>query len=202
MSRSARGIIRHNTWQSWIIRNSSYIGGAMSSATAQSHCFLLACWSSLVSRSLAAFQHRRCNRSSRQNSLTFSDPASWAVANAPYYWLQSLILSTFGISVFTIKLPSLILALVSAVGLILLLRRWFKPNIAVLVSLIAISTGQFLFIAQQGTPGYSVHLLANYAPPAWGLRLLGGKRYRFLWKVLFCYHGCPQPLHRHSASIR
>ena len=89
----------------------------------------------------------------RSAALTFNDPATLAVTNLPYYALQSLVFTVFGISIFTIKLPSLILALLSAVGFILLLRRWFKPNIAVLASIIAITTGQFLFIAQQGTPG-------------------------------------------------
>jgi hypothetical protein len=37
--------------------------------------------------------------------------------------------------------------------MVILLRRWFKPNISILASLIAVSTGQFLFIAQDGTPG-------------------------------------------------
>jgi 4-amino-4-deoxy-L-arabinose transferase-like glycosyltransferase len=44
------------------------------------------------------------------------------------------------------------LGFLSSVGLVLLLRQWFKPGIAILTSLIAITTGQFLFLAQNGTP--------------------------------------------------
>ena len=66
--------------------------------------------------------------------------------------MQAGVFEVFGINTFTIKLPSLILGLLSAGGLILLLRRWFTLNVAVLTSLIAIATGQFLFIAQLGAP--------------------------------------------------
>lgn len=117
-------------------------------------------------------------------SIVPTDIQSLAVTNAPYHLLQQASINLFGVSDFSIKLPSLILGFLSAVGLILLLRRWFTPNVAVLASIIAISTGQFLFIAQNGTPGilyvlWSVWLLllgtliAKKAKPA------------LLWKVLF-----------------
>lgn len=72
--------------------------------------------------------------------------------NLPYYMLQHLVITIFGVTTFTIKLPSLILAFFSAIGLALILRIWFKPSIGLLASFIAITTGQFLFIAQDGTP--------------------------------------------------
>lgn len=116
--------------------------------------------------------------------IHINDLSSLAVTNLPYYALQQLSLTLFGVHDFSIKLPSLILALFSAVGLVLLLRRWFKTNIAVLAAIIAVTTGQFLFIAQNGTPSILYVLW-----PVW-LLLLGtmiakGARFRFLWKVLF-----------------
>ena len=117
-------------------------------------------------------------------SLSFSDPATLAVANLPYYAMESLIFSIFGMSIFTIKLLSLVLALLSAIGFILLLRRWFKPNIAVLASLIAITTGQFLFIAQQGTPGI-LYVFWPIVLLLLGTQITRGKKYQFLWKILF-----------------
>ncbi|NTW61990.1 glycosyltransferase family 39 protein [Candidatus Saccharibacteria bacterium] len=74
------------------------------------------------------------------------------VINLPYHILQHASLSIFGVSVLSIKLPSIILAFMSAVGMTILLKQWFKPGIGILASLIAITTGQFLFIAQNGTP--------------------------------------------------
>lgn len=120
----------------------------------------------------------------RSASLSMSDPASLAIANLPYYAFQAGIFAVFGVSVFTIKLPSLILALLTAVGFIILLRRWFKPNIAVLASLIAISTGQFLFIAQSGTPSI-LYLFWPVVLLLLGTQVTRVKKLRLLWKVLF-----------------
>lgn len=86
------------------------------------------------------------------DSIQISNPGTLAIVDLPYHLLQKVIITIFGVSVFSIKLPSLILAFFAAIGLFLLLRRWFKPNIAVLTSFIAITTSQFLFIAQDGTP--------------------------------------------------
>lgn len=74
------------------------------------------------------------------------------VINLPYYLLQKASLKIFGVSLFTIKLPSLILAIFSILGLFLLLKQWFRSRIAILTSLIAVVTSQFLFLAQNGTP--------------------------------------------------
>jgi Dolichyl-phosphate-mannose-protein mannosyltransferase len=86
------------------------------------------------------------------DSIHITSPETLAIVDLPYHLLQKLSLALFGVSVFSIKLPSLILAFFSAIGLFLLLKRWFKPNIGVLASFIAITTSQFLFIAQDGTP--------------------------------------------------
>lgn len=120
----------------------------------------------------------------QSHALSWQDPSSLLVANAPYYALQSLIFTLFGVSIFTIKLPSLILALFSAIGLIMLLRRWFTRNIAVLASLIAVTTGQFLFIAQNGTPGV-LYLFWPVVLLLLGTLITRGHRFRALWKILF-----------------
>lgn len=120
----------------------------------------------------------------RSAALSISDPASLAITNLPYYAFQAGIFSLFGVSIFTIKLPSLILGLLSAIGLILLLRRWFKPNIAVLASLIAISTGQFLFISQLGTPSI-LYIFWPITLLLLGTQVTRVKKARFFWKIMF-----------------
>lgn len=117
-------------------------------------------------------------------SISLSDPSTLAIANLPYYLFQSGIFALFGVTIFSVKLPSLILALLTAVGFIILLRRWFKPNIAVLASLIAISTGQFLVIAQSGTPAI-LYLFWPVVLLLLGTQVTRAKHARFLWKVLF-----------------
>jgi len=85
-------------------------------------------------------------------SITIADFWSADAINLPYNILQHASLAVFGVTIIGIKLPSIILAFLSAIGLVFLLKQWFKPSIAVLASLIALTTGQFLFISQNGTP--------------------------------------------------
>lgn len=120
----------------------------------------------------------------RSTALSLSDPSSMATQNLPYYALQAGIFAVFGVSIFTIKLPSLIIALLSAIGLVLLLRRWFKPNIAVLASLIAVTTGQFLFVSQLGTPSI-LYIFWPIVLLLLGTQITRVKKMRFLWKILF-----------------
>ncbi|MDK2899207.1 MAG: hypothetical protein PWQ10_394 [Patescibacteria group bacterium] len=84
--------------------------------------------------------------------IKYNDFSSLITSNLPYYMMQNTSLAIFGVSILSIKIPSIILAFLSAIGLILLLKNWFKPSVGILASLIAISTGQFIFIAQEGTP--------------------------------------------------
>jgi len=86
------------------------------------------------------------------NSLNFSNLNTLAIADLPFHVLQNISISLLGVSFVSIKLPSIILAFVTIVGAIVLIRIWFKPSISVLVALVAISTGQFLFMSQDGTP--------------------------------------------------
>ena len=85
-------------------------------------------------------------------NLNLSSPDVLSVINLPYHLLQLASFSVFGVSQISIKLPSLLMALVAAFGMLLLLRRWFFENVAVLSAILVVTTGQFLFIAQNGTP--------------------------------------------------
>jgi len=120
----------------------------------------------------------------KAESLDLSNPATLTTTSLPFYLLQARIFDIFGVYDFTIKLPSLIIGLISAVGLILLLRRWFKPNIAVLTSLIAVTTGQFLFVAQNGAPGVS-YIFWPIALLLIGTQVTRAKKGRLFWKLLF-----------------
>lgn len=71
--------------------------------------------------------------------------------NVPYHLLQKLSISLLGLSAFAIKLPSLILGLIAAVALLLLLRQWFRHNVAIIASVLAVTSGQFLVVSQAGT---------------------------------------------------
>lgn len=83
--------------------------------------------------------------------LSFSSFNPSMVIQLPYHLLQQLSIELFGLSNISIKLPSLLLSIGSAVGMLFLLRAWFRPNIAILTTILVITTGQFLFVAQSGT---------------------------------------------------
>jgi len=73
----------------------------------------------------------------------------------PYRLLQAASLNLFGISVISIKLPSIMLGFASAVGLLYLLNLWYKKSVAIVASIIAVTTGQFLLTSQAGQAGIS-----------------------------------------------
>lgn len=83
-------------------------------------------------------------------SLDTFEPKS--VINLPYNALQRVSTELLGVTNFSIKLPSLLLGALSALGMILLLQMWFRRNVAILTTVLVIATGQFLFVAQNGTP--------------------------------------------------
>jgi len=105
-----------------------------------------------------------------------------SIIDLPYHILQRASLSLFGVSNLSIKLPSLLLGAFSAFGIFILLRTWFRRNVAVLTAIIVITTGQFLFVAQNGTPSivyvfWSVWLLVS------AMMISRRARHTVIWKI-------------------
>ena len=69
-----------------------------------------------------------------------------------YRVLQKYSITFFGLSSYTIKLPSIIIGLLLGLLLMLLLSRWFKSNVSLLASCLIILSTPFLFLAGSGTP--------------------------------------------------
>lgn len=82
---------------------------------------------------------------------SFKD-GSLIIANLPFHALQKAFITIFGATVFAMRLPSLILAIL--VGLLFerLLIKLFRDNIAVITSTIAVSTTLFLTVAHLAVP--------------------------------------------------
>lgn len=74
------------------------------------------------------------------------------IVNLPYRALQKLSIMFFGLSVYSVKLPSIIIGVFLGLLLILLLNRWFKNNVALLASILAVLSSSFLYLAGSGTP--------------------------------------------------
>jgi 4-amino-4-deoxy-L-arabinose transferase-like glycosyltransferase len=90
----------------------------------------------------------------------------------------------FGITTFSIKLPSLLLSFASAIGIFLLLRQWFKHNVAVIASAVTLTAGQFLFISQDGTPGIMYIFWSTYLL-LFAMLMARKARYCIVWMFLF-----------------
>ncbi len=74
------------------------------------------------------------------------------IVDLPYHFLQKYSIGLFGLSAYSVKLPSIIIGAMLAVLLILLLNRWFKNNVAIIASVLTVLSAPFLYIAGSGTP--------------------------------------------------
>ncbi|MBQ6486461.1 hypothetical protein IJI76_01905 [Candidatus Saccharibacteria bacterium] len=74
------------------------------------------------------------------------------IIDLPYHVLQKFSIMVFGLTTYGIKLPSIIIGGFLGFLLILLLNRWFKNNVAIMASVLAILSSSFLYVAGSGTP--------------------------------------------------
>ena len=120
----------------------------------------------------------------KSSGLDLQDIDTLTAISLPFYAAQRSALELLGPSVFSIKLWGLVFALVTGIGAVLLLRRWFKPNIAVLATVIMITTGQFIYVAQSGTASITYMMW-----PVWLLltatMITTSEHHRRFWKILF-----------------
>jgi len=79
----------------------------------------------------------------------------------PYRLLQAASISLFGISLIGIKLPSIILGFLSALGILYLLNLWYRRNVAIIAALVAVTTNQFLLASQAGVAGVAYIFLTT-----------------------------------------
>lgn len=113
--------------------------------------------------------------------LTPLNPAF--VTDLPYHLLQRASFHIFGVTILSVKLPSLILGTLSIIGIFVLLRGWFRHNVAILTTLVIITTGQFLYLTQSGTPGI-LHIFWSVWLLVAALRISRQSRIAWLWKII------------------
>lgn len=116
-------------------------------------------------------------------SLSFSAFDAHMIIDLPYHLLQRTSIELFGVTPLSMKLPSLFLGFLSAAGMLILLNMWFRHNVAVITAILVVTTGQFLFVAQHGTPSivyifWSIWLLVAAMMVSRQARWVG------IWKVL------------------
>ncbi len=117
-------------------------------------------------------------------SLAFQQFDPQSVINLPYHLFQRVFMAIFGVGELTLKLPSLLLGLAAVAGMFLLIKEWFRHNVAVITVLLTATLPAFIFIAQDATPqiypiAISIWLLLI------GTLVSRRREPHMLWKVLF-----------------
>lgn len=117
-------------------------------------------------------------------ALAVSHPETLAIPSAPYYAFQKAAFHFLGVTNFSVKVVSLIIAVATGLGAVLLLRQWYRSNVAVLATAIMVTTAQFLYVAQAGTSSITYIFW-----PIWllltGIMITRAQRFRAFWKILF-----------------
>lgn len=75
-----------------------------------------------------------------------------AVVDLPYHILQKVSVEFLGVTPLGVRLPSLIFGSLTALCMALILRRWFKPHIALLAAVIAVTSGWLISMSRFGAP--------------------------------------------------
>lgn len=118
--------------------------------------------------------------------FTIANLLTTSYIDAPYHVLQNASVHLFGLNDVSIKLPSLIFALIAAVALVIMLSRWFVPRIAVITGLLSVTTTPFLGMGRFGTPlimmtfWLSIILLA-------ATRILHSAKHSLFWKFVLAF---------------
>ncbi len=118
-------------------------------------------------------------------ALSIKSLAPSMVIDWPYHVLQRASFILFGVTTLSIKLPSLLIGFFTAIGIFMLVRSWFRRNIAIIVTLLAVTMTPFLFMIQDGTPTISFTAITVWLLVA-GTYVTRGALFGTFWKVLGC----------------
>ncbi len=121
------------------------------------------------------------NQAVTSTSMHFSLDMSWTI-NGGYNFLQKLSVEAFGLSRLSLVLPSLLLGVATIILFALTMRHWFKDSVAVVATIITMTSVQFISITRSATPDILLPfwtLLLLYA----AVRLLVKRDKAFLWKL-------------------
>lgn len=119
------------------------------------------------------------------HAISFTQlPSAAQVVDLPYHALQKISISLIGITPYGVRLPSILFAALTALCVSLIIKRWFKTNVAIVSSLILITSTWFLGLGRLGTPDIMI--------PFWTSVLILSATYVsqqtkrwHLWKAVF-----------------
>jgi len=108
------------------------------------------------------------------------------LVDLPYHLLQKFIFKLIGITTYSVIIPSIIVGGLLGFFLILLLNRWFRNNTAIIASIIAVLSSNFLFLVSNGTPLIMVVFWPTLL--LWlGSKVQGKERLAPIWSFIFAF---------------
>lgn len=110
------------------------------------------------------------------------------VVDIAYHALQKLSVEWLGITPWGVRLPSLVLGALTAIFIFLLLRRWFKPNVAVTAGAVLLTSAWFLSMVRLGTPVIMIPFWTSFLLLSATYVSQQTKNWR-LWRVAFIFGG-------------
>jgi hypothetical protein len=116
-------------------------------------------------------------------SLSVESLDASMVIHLPYHVLQRVTFMLFGVSTITIKLPSLIIGVLTVIGIFFLMRIWFRRSVAILTTILAATSTQFLFLVQDGTPAIMYSFIVVWLFLS-GTLVTRGFAFNTFWKVV------------------
>lgn len=114
-------------------------------------------------------------------SLHFTWNMSWVI-NGVYNFIQQLSVDAFGLSRLSLILPSLIFGTATVILFSMTMRHWFSNSVAVIATVIAMTSIPFITMMRSGTPEIMLPfwtILLIYG----AVRLLVKKEKAFAWKL-------------------
>ncbi|HEU5187014.1 MAG TPA: glycosyltransferase family 39 protein [Candidatus Saccharimonadales bacterium] len=75
-----------------------------------------------------------------------------AIVDLPYHILQKFSVEFLGVTPFGVRLPSMIIGSLTAIFVLLILRRWMPNNIAIIAGIIVLTSGWFIGVSRLGAP--------------------------------------------------
>lgn len=85
-------------------------------------------------------------------SLQLSEPASLLIVDLPYHVLQKASLYLFDLTAISVKLPSLLIGFITAIALVLLLRKRFTQTASIITAGVIVISAQFISLVATGAP--------------------------------------------------
>lgn len=121
----------------------------------------------------------------QSDAISFTQlPSASQIVNLPYHLLQKVSVGLLGVTPYGVRLPSLIFAAVTILALGLIIRRWFKANVAVVAIAIIATSSWFLTLGRLGAPDIMI--------PFWTCALILSATYVsqqtkhwHIWKAIF-----------------